>query len=83
MKLQRIAQQARGYPEMVFNNVFHLIDWEFLLELTFRTLLRSLEAILVEPAEKTGGQAIHRLFLCSITLYFRVTFLFITTSCKL
>ena len=32
MKLQRIAQQAQRYPEMVFNNVFHLIDREFLLE---------------------------------------------------
>jgi len=32
MKLQRIAQQAKRYPEMVFNNVFHLIDREFLLE---------------------------------------------------
>jgi RNA-directed DNA polymerase len=32
MKLQRIAQQAKRYPEMVFNNVCHLIDREFLLE---------------------------------------------------
>ena len=32
MKLHRIAQQARRYPEMVFNNVFHLIDRDFLLE---------------------------------------------------
>ena len=32
MKLQRIAEQAQRYPEMVFNNVFHLIDREFLLE---------------------------------------------------
>jgi RNA-directed DNA polymerase len=32
MKLQRIAEQAQRYPEMVFNNVFHLIDCEFLLE---------------------------------------------------
>jgi len=32
MKLQRIAQQAQRYPEMVFNNVSHLIDGEFLLE---------------------------------------------------
>jgi group II intron reverse transcriptase/maturase len=37
MKLQRIAQQARGYPEMVFNNVFHLIDREFLLEAYHQT----------------------------------------------
>ncbi len=26
MKLQRIAQQAKDYPAMVFNNVFHLIS---------------------------------------------------------
>ena len=32
MKLHRIAQQARRYPEMVFNNVFHLIDCDFLRE---------------------------------------------------
>ena len=32
MKLQRIAQQAKRYPAMVFNNVLHLIDREFLLE---------------------------------------------------
>ena len=32
MKLRRIAKQAQHYPEMVFNNVFHLIDREFLLE---------------------------------------------------
>lgn len=32
MKLQRVAQQAQHYPEMVFNNLSHLIDCEFLLE---------------------------------------------------
>jgi hypothetical protein len=32
MTLQRIAQQAKRYPAMVFDNVFHLIDQEFLLE---------------------------------------------------
>jgi RNA-directed DNA polymerase len=32
MKLQRLAQQAQRYPEMVFNNVFHLIDRDFLQE---------------------------------------------------
>jgi len=32
MKLQRIAQQAKDYPAMVFDNVFHLIDYDFLLE---------------------------------------------------
>jgi RNA-directed DNA polymerase len=32
IKLQRIAEQAKRYPAMVFNNVFHLIDREFLLE---------------------------------------------------
>ena len=37
MKLQRIAQQAKRYPAMVFNNVFHLIDQEFLLEASRQT----------------------------------------------
>jgi RNA-directed DNA polymerase len=37
MKLQRIAEQARRYPEMVFNNVFHLIDRDFLREAYRRT----------------------------------------------
>ncbi len=32
MKLQSIAQQAHRYPEMVCNNVFHVIDRDFLLE---------------------------------------------------
>jgi RNA-directed DNA polymerase len=32
MKLQKIAEQAQRYPEMVFDNVFHLIDRDFLLE---------------------------------------------------
>jgi retron-type reverse transcriptase len=32
MKLQRIAQQAKRYPAMVCNNVFHVIDREFLRE---------------------------------------------------
>jgi len=37
MKLQRIAEQAKNYPAMVFNNVFHLIDREFLLEAYHQT----------------------------------------------
>ncbi len=37
MKLQSIAPQARGYPEMVFNNVLHLIDRAFLLEAYHQT----------------------------------------------
>lgn len=37
MKLQKIAEQAQRYPEMVFNNVFHLIDRDFLLEAYRRT----------------------------------------------
>ena len=37
MKLQSIAAQARRYPEMVFNNVFHLIDDDFLREAYRRT----------------------------------------------
>ena len=32
MKLQRIAQQASNYPEMVFNNLYYLIDKDFLYE---------------------------------------------------
>lgn len=32
MKLQRIAEQAAQYPDTVFNNVYHLIDLEFLHE---------------------------------------------------
>ena len=32
MKLQRLAAQARRYPAMVFNNVFHLIDRDLLRE---------------------------------------------------
>ena len=37
MKLQRLAEQARRYPAMVFNNVFHLIDRDFLREAYRRT----------------------------------------------
>src|SRR5262249_24996486 len=37
VKLQSIAAQARRYPEMVFNNVFHLIDRDFLREAYRRT----------------------------------------------
>src|SRR5262245_36406184 len=32
MQLQRITQQAQRYPEMVFNNGFHLTDQDCLLE---------------------------------------------------
>jgi RNA-directed DNA polymerase len=31
-KRQRIAQQAKGYPERVCNNVLHLMDQDFLLD---------------------------------------------------
>lgn len=31
-KLQRIAEQAKQYPAMVFNNLYHLIDRDFLME---------------------------------------------------
>jgi len=31
-KLQRIAEQAACYPGMVFNNLYHLIDLDFLFE---------------------------------------------------
>ena len=37
MHLQSIAQQARGYPAMVFNTGFHLIDREFLREASHQT----------------------------------------------
>jgi len=37
MKLQSIAQQAKHYPAMVFNNVFHLIDRAFLREASHQT----------------------------------------------
>src|SRR6266498_4801677 len=36
-KLQKIAEQARNYQEMVFNNLYHLIDQELLLEAYHRT----------------------------------------------
>ena len=31
-KLQRVAKQAASYPDMVFNNLYHLIDVDFLRE---------------------------------------------------
>ena len=31
-KLQRIATQAEDYPELVFNNLYHLLDYDFLVE---------------------------------------------------
>ena len=37
MKLQKIAQQAKRYPAMVLNNVFHLIDYECLREASRQT----------------------------------------------
>ena len=37
MKLQNIAEQAKNDPAMVFNNVSHLIDQEFLLEAYHQT----------------------------------------------
>ena len=41
MKLQSIAQQAQRYPAMVFNNVLHLIDQDFLREAYRRTRKQS------------------------------------------
>jgi len=32
MKIQRIAEQAIRYPSMVLDNLFHLIDYDFLME---------------------------------------------------
>jgi hypothetical protein len=40
MKLQRIAQQAKRSPAMVFNNVFPLIDRAFVLEASRQTRKR-------------------------------------------
>ena len=37
MKLQSMAQQAKSYPEMVVNHVFHVIDREFLREASRQT----------------------------------------------
>mgnify|MGYP000131464906 CR=1 FL=1 len=36
-KLQRIATQAEDYPELIFNNLYHLLDYDFLLEAYHRT----------------------------------------------
>ncbi len=36
-ELQRIANQAKCYPEMVFDNLYHLIDMDFLREAYRRT----------------------------------------------
>ena len=36
-KLQKIAEQAKNYPEMVFNNLYHLIDYDLLNEAYRRT----------------------------------------------
>ena len=40
MKLQKIAEQAKQYPVMVFNNLYHLIDRDFLME-AFRQTRKS------------------------------------------
>src|SRR5210317_360798 len=36
-KLQRIANQAEDYPDLVFNNLYHLLDYDFLVEAYRRT----------------------------------------------
>ena len=36
-KLQRIAKQAASNSELVFNNLYHLLDYDFLLEAYRRT----------------------------------------------
>ena len=36
-KLQRIAKQAEDYTALVFNNLYHLLDYDFLLEAYRRT----------------------------------------------
>jgi hypothetical protein len=37
MKLQDIAQQAKRSPAMAFNNLYHVMDREFLLEASRQT----------------------------------------------
>lgn len=36
-KLQRIAKQAEDCPDLVFNNLYHLLDYDFLMEAYRRT----------------------------------------------
>jgi group II intron reverse transcriptase/maturase len=36
-KLQRIAKQAEDYPELIFNNLYHLLDYDVLMESYRRT----------------------------------------------
>ncbi len=52
MTLQSIAQQAQHYPEMVFNNVFHLIDRDFLLEAYRLTRKNSAPGVDKVPAKQ-------------------------------
>ena len=44
-KLQRIAEQARDYPETVFNNLCHLIDYDSLEEAYRRTNKKAVKAM--------------------------------------
>ena len=55
MKLQRIAQQAADYPEMVFNNLFHLIDKDFLYEAYRQTRKNAAPGADKVTAKQYGG----------------------------
>ena len=54
MKLQRRAHQAQRYPAMVFNNVFHVIDHDFLLEAYRRTRKSSAPGVDKVTAKQDG-----------------------------
>src|SRR5262249_6633840 len=67
-QLQRIAEQARGYPEMVFTTLAHLMDVDFLREAYHRTRKDSaggMEGVTAdayaEPREETLGDLHERL----------------------
>jgi len=51
-KLQRIAEQARRYPERVFTTLAHLIDVDFLREAYYRTRKNSAPGVDGETAEE-------------------------------
>ena len=53
-KLQRIAEQAKNAPQMVFNNLAHLVDLEFLREAYRRTRKNGAPGIDRMTAEEYG-----------------------------
>ena len=67
----RVRQEVGGRRTVAAEVILHRLDIifaiapcaiEVFIELTFRTLFRSSEAILSEPPEEKGGQARPRLF---------------------